>query len=475
MSFSNEASIENAVSPSKEMLLLAVPTVLQMLSYTVEQFTDVYMLSKVSDAHAASAVNSGMVTFCVISFGFGILMLVNAMVSQAFGAKQYADCGRHMWQGLWLGVVYALALMPVMLFATPIFQLMGHPDDWVPMEVTYFNISIALLVVKMAAIAMGQFMLAVNRPNIVLVSAASGMVANIFVNWLLIYGNWGFPAMGVAGAAWGTNAAVMIELLILCVVAFTPHMRTTYNTLAARFDAPKFRELLKIGLPSGFQTAGDVVAWTIFLAVVMPAFGPEAMKANGYMLQYMKLSFMPAFGLSTAVTALVARYVGAGKPEISEQRAHLGFRMAMGYMLLCGVMFFVFRNHLMHLFSTDPAVIALGGKLLIVCAIFQIFDAMFIIYVGALRGVKDTFWPSIVQIALCWGLVVGGGFAVSRLMPQWGVLGPWTVGIIYGMILGFYLLGRFRSGRWKTMLPESEAEAKRFDTGMAAAVEPIGK
>lgn len=457
------------------MLLLAVPTVLQMLSYTVEQFTDVLMLSRVSDAHAASAVNSGMVTFCVISFGFGILMLVNAMVSQSFGAQQFSDCGKHLWQGIWLGVVYSILLMPTMLFATPIFNLMGHPKEWVPIEVEYFNVSMAFLVVKMVSIGMGQFMLAVNRPNIVLVSAASGMVLNIFVNWLLIYGNWGCPALGAAGAAWGTNAAVLTELIILCFVAFGPKMRETYNTLAIAFDAPKFRELLKIGLPSGFQTAGDVVAWTIFLAVVMPHFGPEAMAANGYMLQYMKLSFMPAFGLSTAVTALVARYVGAGQPEISEHRAHLGFKMAMIYMLSCGVMFLVFRNHLMHLFSVDPAVIALGGRLLIVCAIFQIFDAMFIIYIGALRGVKDTFWPSVVQIALCWGMIVGCGFLVAVYLPHLGVLGPWTVGIIYGMILGFYLLTRFRSGRWKTMPAESEAEARGFDLSIAAAVEPIGK
>lgn len=457
------------------MFVLAVPTVLQMLSYTVEQFTDAYMLSRVSDGAAASAVNSGMVTFCVISFGFGVLMLVNAMVSQAFGAKQFADCGKHMWQGMWFGLAYAALLTPLIFVAHPIFNAMKHPPEWVPMEVTYFNISIAFLAVKMAAIAMGQFMLAVNRPNIVLISAASGMVFNVFVNWLLIYGNWGFPEMGIAGAAWGTNAAVLTELLILCAVAFGPKTRKMYNTLAARFDAPKFRELIRIGLPSGFQTVGDVVAWTIFLAVVMPHFGPEAMAANGYMLQYMKLSFMPAFGLSTAVTALVARYLGAGKPEISEHRAHLGFKMAMVYMLTCGLLFLVFRNDLMHLFTNDPKIIALGGALLIICAIFQVFDAMFIIYIGALRGVKDTFWPSIVQIALCWSMIVGGGFLVSRIAPELGVVGPWSVGILYGMVLGFYLLARFKSGRWKTMTPETEAEAKTFDTGMAAAVEPIGK
>jgi MATE family multidrug resistance protein len=477
MSVSTETdrSEESFESPLREIMVLAIPTVLQMLSYTVEQFTDTYMLSRVGDLEASACVSAGMVTFCIISFGFGILMLVNAMVSQAFGAGEHRECGSHLWQGLWFGVIYAMCFVPSLWLSPYLFEWMGHDQRIIPMEVNYFNICIGALIIKMPAVALGQFMLAVNRPNVVLWSAASGMVANIFVNWVLIYGNWGAPAMGVAGAAWGTNSAVFIELLVLALVAFGPSMRAAYGTLRMAFDRKKFWELLRVGTPSGFQTTGDVIAWTIFLALIMPMFGTAAFAACNYMLQYMKLSFMPAFGLSTAVTALVARYVGAGQPDISEHRAHLGFKIAMIYMLSCGVLFFVFRNQLMYLFSEDAQVIAYGGGLLIVCAIFQIFDAMFIIYIGALRGVKDTFVPSIVQIALCWGLVVGGGFAIAKLAPQLGVYGPWTLGILYGVILGFYLMFRFRSGKWKTMQAESEARAETFDVSIAAAVEPIGK
>ncbi len=462
-------------SPLREILTLAIPTVLQMLSYTVEQFTDAYMLSKVGDAAASAAVSAGMVTFCFISFGFGILMLVNALVSTAYGADRPRDCGRYLWQGIWFGLGYS-ALLTLPIFWSPqLFAWMGHKAELIPLEVDYFNVTMYALVVKMLAVALGQFMLAVNRPNIVLYSAAAGMVGNIFVNWLLIYGNWGCPKLGVAGAAWGTNTAILIELLILAAVVFSPAIRAAFHTLDWRFDGQKMRELLRIGLPSGFQTTGDVVAWTIFLAVVMPLFGPAALAANNYMLQYMKLSFMPAFGLSTAVTALVARYVGAGQPDVSEHRAHLGFKIATAYMLTCGVFYLVLRNDLMQLFSDDPAVIELGGGLLIICAIFQLFDAMFIIYVGALRGVKDTFWPSCVQISLCWGLVVFGGYGIAKLKPEWGIYGPWSLGIIYGIILGFYLMLRFRSGRWRTMQPENAGEAQMFDVSIAAAVEPIGK
>ncbi|MGC4003040.1 MAG: MATE family efflux transporter [Pirellulales bacterium] len=461
--------------PLAELLTLAVPTVLQMVSYTVEQFTDVFMLSKLGNVEAAACVNAGMVVFCVISFGFGILMLINTLVSQSFGAGDHRACGRWLWQGVWMAVGYSAAMMPIMFWSRELFQAMGHADNVVPMEVEYFNVSIVFLVVKMLAVTFGQFMLAINRPNVVFISAIAGMLSNALINWLLIYGNWGAPAMGVAGSAWGTNSSIFIELSILVGVALAPRIRDQFHTLAVRFEWTKFRELLRIGLPSGFQTTGDVVAWTIFLAVVMPGFGEAAMAANGYMLQYMKMSFMPAFGLSTAVTALVARYVGAKNPEVAEHRAHLGFWVAMVYMIGCGVAFLLLRNRLMDLFTADPETIAIGGKLMIVCAAFQIFDAMFIIYIGALRGVRDTFVPSCVQIALCWSLVVGGGLAVAKLFPEWGVFGPWSLGIVYGVVLGTYLMARFRSGRWRTLEPETVAEAQRFDLAAATAVEPLGK
>lgn len=439
----------DARKPLAELLILAVPTVLQMLAYTIEQFTDTLMLSRVSDLHATAAGNAGGVVFAFISFGFGVLMLINAQVSQAFGAKKLHDCGPHLWQGVWFALVYSALMVPLMFAAPTIFAAMGHPAELVALEVSYFNVSIALLAVKMLAIAAGQFMLAVNRPNVVLVAASAGMVLNILVNWLLIFGNWGFPALGVAGAAWGTNAAVLCELTIVCGVLMTAAMRKTYNVLALRFDRAKFGELLRIGIPSGFQITGDVVAWTMFLSVVMAFYGPAAMAANIYMIQFMKLSFMPAFGLSSAVTALVARYVGAGQPDVSEQRAHLGFKVAAAYMFLCGIAFFLLRDDLMHLFTSDPEIIRIGALLMIFCCIFQFFDAMFIIYIGALRGVKDTFVPACVQIALCWMLIVCGGLAIAKFAPGLGVGGPWTVACLYCVILGVYLMMRFRNGHWR--------------------------
>ena len=469
LTISPESSAESpAESPNRrpivELTLLALPTVLQMFAYTVEQFTDTLMLARIDDLHATACGYSGGVVFCVISFGFGVLMLVNALVSEAYGARRHEEVGRSMWQGVLFAIVYALLAMPLVFLAPTLFRALGHAPELVALEVTYFNVSILLLVAKMLAIAMGQFMLAINRPNIVLVAASAGMVLNVFVNWLLIYGHWGLPRLGIAGAAWGTNAAIVTELIIVCAVAFgSREIRERYGLLRTfGFDRAKFGELIRVGFPSGLQTVGDVVAWTLFFTYVMAGYGTAAMNANNYAIQYMKISFMPAFGLSAAVTALVARYIGAGQPDVSEARAHLGFKVAAAYMATCAILFLLLRYELIGIFSNDPEVIRLGGMLLVVAAIFQFFDALFIVYNGALRGAKDTFVPTCVQIALCWTLIVAGGLAVAHFAPQWGVLGPWTIACIYCGLLGGYLVTRFRRGHWKRAAGSDDPVLKQY-------------
>jgi MATE family multidrug resistance protein len=175
------------------------------------------------------------------------------------------------------------------------------------------------------------------------------------------------------------------------------------------------------------------------------------MAANMFMFRYLSLSFMPAFGISTAVTALVGRNIGAGRPDVAERRAHLGFAVAAVYMLTCGVVYVLGRNALMGLFTSDPEVLRIGAMLLIFAGVYQLFDAMYIIYNGALRGAGDTFVPAVALTVLCWGIMVLGGYVVARLRPEWGIVGPWVMASIYGLVLGIFIAMRFQRGGWKRL------------------------
>jgi MATE family multidrug resistance protein len=160
---------------------------------------------------------------------------------------------------------------------------------------------------------------------------------------------------------------------------------------------------------------------------------------------------MPALGIGTAVTALVGKYIGMGRPDLAERRAHLGFNIVLFYMLACGLGFFLFRHKLIQLFSHDPEVLRVGSIVLVFIAGYQLFDAMFVIYSSALRGAGDTLVPTIVQVTLVWSIVVGGGAAAAHFAPSYGVIGPWTLASLFGGLLGLYLFLRFRRGRWKTI------------------------
>jgi multidrug resistance protein, MATE family len=292
------------------------------------------------------------------------------------------------------------------------------------------------------------------------VASAVGVVVNGFVAWGLVLGKWGLPRLEIAGAGWAQNAGVLTEMLVLAFFATRPYVRNTFGVLTEwRFRPAQAMTLLKVGIPSGVQIVADVLAWSAFQMWVMSGFHTEAMAANIFVFRYMSVSFMPAFGMSIAVTALVGRYIGRGRPDIAAQRANLGFVVTACYMVACGLLFFFGRYRLMGLFTQEPEVLRIGQILLVVAAIYQLFDAMYIIYNGALRGAGDTLVPAIMTATMCWAITVFGGYFVARTWPRIGPVGPWVAAALYGVILGIFLLVRFRRGRWRSIRLDRPADA----------------
>jgi MATE family multidrug resistance protein len=446
------SKVEKQQSPLVELLRLASPTVAQMASYTVMQFIDTWILAKSGTVVApTAAANSGMLAFSAISLGMGVMFIVNTLVSQSFGRKTFEDCGRFLWQGIWFSVAYSLLLIPVSEGGPAVFRWMGHAVALIKPEGDYLRIVLDCAFLKLAATAVEQFLMGVNRPAAVAVATATGVTVNAIAAWAIVLGHLGFSAHGVAGAAWAQNIGVGVELGCVIVAAVLPGIRREFNVTDW---VPRWNQmwpLLKMGLPAGVQVVSEVLAWSAFSMWVMAPFHTQAMAANVFAFRYMAVSFMPIFGISVAVTALVGRSVGEGRPDLAVARTHLGFRVTLVYMLTCGVLMLVFRGQLMGLFTTDPEVLAMGKKLLIFAAAYQVFDGMYIIYNGALRGAGDTVVPALVTTGLCWGMTVFLARWAAGAFPQYGPLGPWISAMAYGMILGIFMVSRFLRGRWKLL------------------------
>lgn len=451
--------VDTAGSPLRELITLAAPTVAQMASYTLMQFIDAWLLSHLGTEAPTAVGNAGFVGFSLISFGIGVMFVVNAMASQEFGRQRQKRCGRWLWQGIWFGLVFSVAVLPLMLAAKPIFHAFGHPASLVDLESTYLRIFLLSPVLKLVGCAAGQFLLATGRPMASLTAAALGVGANAIIAYPLVLGGFGVHPSGVAGAAWAQNFGGLVEALVLIAYAFNHTSRHRFGSLDWRFRRSAFTRLLRIGVGTGVQITAEVTAWSLFMVFVIARLGETTMAANQFMFRYMAVSFMPAFGISQAVTSLVGRSIGEGRPDLALRRAGLGYRVATVYMLCCGAGFALFRFQLMGFFTKDPAVVSAGATLLLYAAVYQLFDAMNVIYNGALRGVGDTFVPAMVTGSLCWGVNVLGGSMITAYRPEWGIYGPWTACTGYGLTLGLFAMLRFRFGPWRKRLPSIREES----------------
>jgi MATE family multidrug resistance protein len=456
MTAETSQNLEPSQRPLVELISLAAPTVAQSVSYTVMMFIDTWMLSRLGADEFTAAGNAGMFGFSIICFGFGVLLVVNTLVSQSFGRGEFSACGRYLWQGIWVAIAYWILVLALFPVAGRVFPLLGHPPRLAELEGTYLRIVLGATVFKMIGTALGQFLLATNRPNSVMASAAIGVSVNALIAYAIVLGRWGAPQLGVVGAAWAQNVGTFVEMAVLVVFAFS-HQRTRFNVTDWKFCAREAWTLVKIGAGSGLQIVADVLAWTMFLNGVMGTLGEAAMAANQIMFRYMVVSFMPAVGISQAVTALVGRYIGMQRVDVAMQRANLGFKVAAVWMLCCGLMMVTFRHSLIGVFTNDPQLLRLGATLLIFAGLYQLFDAMYVVYNGALRGAGDTFIPAVATAGLCWTITVGGGYFIARYFPQFGVAGPWIACTSYGIILGIFILTRFRRGGWQAIHLEESA------------------
>ncbi len=445
--------------PLTELLYLAAPTVAQMASYTLMQFIDTWILSRSGTGIAAptAASNAGILAFSFIALGMGVLFVVNTLVSQAFGRKDFSACGQFLWQGIWFSVVFWLLLLPLLFVLPNVFRLMGHEPALAHLEGVYLQIVLAASILKLVTTVLEQFFLGINRPTAVAIATFGGVAINAVAAWVLIMGKIGVPRMGVTGSAIAQNIGVGVEGAIALLYLLNASIRKTYGLSNWRLHLGQMWTLIKVGVPSGVQIVADILAWSAFIMWVMGVFHTEAMAANIFVFRYMSVSFMPAYGISVAVTALVGRYIGMGRPDIAAARANLGFAVAGVYMLACGALFFFGRRTLMMLFTDDQAVLVIGQRLLIFAAVYQLFDAMYIIYNGALRGAGDTLMPAIATAVLCWGMTIFGGHAIAVRWPQFGPTGPWLAATAYGVTLGAFIWLRFLRGGWKSINLNSAA------------------
>lgn len=465
-------SVKAAVRSAAEVWSLAWPTVITMMSYTTMQFVDSVMVAQLGAVELAAQGNGGVWTWTVMAFLVGAITLVNTFVAQSVGAGETAAVARYAWAGIWLALgSWLVVLVPIGFFALPwAFSWMDHPPAMQAMEVQYAQILMAGGCVTLVGKAVSNFFFGIGRPKIVTLAAIVGNIVNLVLNYVFIFGAAGLPdhglpgipgipAMGVAGSALATVIGTAVECAIPLCVFLGPTMARTYSTRTLwRPSRAAIKDLIRVGWPASLQFGNEMFCWSVFMTVLVGTFGTAHLAAGWIVLRYMHLSFMPAVGFSIATATLVGRSIGAKQPELAARYARTAVWMSVLYMSAWAVLMVVFREPMVRLF-TNPAevgaasadqVVEIASRIMICAAIFQAFDAVGIIYTGALRGAGDTLWPGIIVVTLSWVVIVGGGWWIANAFPELGSLGPWIGSTIYIIAVGGSMAWRFERGPWRT-------------------------
>ena len=452
------------------MLTLAAPMVVAHISFTIMQFVDRLMVSKLGTEALAAVLPAGYVSFIPASFAIGVMTSVNTFVSQSLGRGDKKACSNYCWQAIYMGLAFSLVTVAIMRPAAPaIFRMLGHEPAVAALEVTYLRIMLYVQVLAVFVWASSQFFMGVHRPVIMMYSAIAGQIVNVIANYVLIFGKFGFPAMGIAGAAWGTFIGIAAGSVIRMAVFLNSDVNAEFKSRhSLNVNFARMADLLKVGFPAGIGLMVNIALWGVILFAMVGQFGKDALAATSAVLACVNISVMPVVGLGTALTAAVGKAIGEGKKDVAMKQTSVSLRIALVYMGLVGLCLLIFRSSIITYWSEDEAVTSIGINMIIFAAIYQVFDAATLVYNGSLRGAGDTLWLAAVS-AFGAIVVLGiGSVCLIRLFPQLGALAPWIAATLSIITVGVANRWRFKSNRWMRidLFKRAEAETPIRDGAM---------
>ncbi len=271
----------------KYMLKLAAPMVVTNISFTIMQFVDRFMVSRLGTEALAAILPAGIISFVPASFVVGAMTSVNTFVSQSLGRSEKKDCSNYCWQALYMGLMYFAVVVAIMWLAAPwIFRTLGHEPAVVNLEVVYLRIMLYAQFLLVFVWSSSQFFMGIHRPIVTMYAAVASQVVNVAANYVLIFGKFGFPAMGIAGAGWGTFIGIAVGAGIRMGMFLSGDINATFKSRRTiNVDLSKMRDLLRVGFPAGFGFMMNMAAWGIILFGLVGRFGKEALAATSAVLR----------------------------------------------------------------------------------------------------------------------------------------------------------------------------------------------
>ena len=433
-----------------EVLKLALPVVLTHLSITAMQIVDSVMVGQLGSPQLASVGFGGVWMWTLACFFVGTTSCVQTFVSQNYGAGNHRECGEWAWQAIYALVPAGLVLSATLFFGAGWLIGFLQPDALIaPFAIDYMEMRSLGCPGLIAAVAMSSFFRGIGDTRTPLYTCIVANLVNAVLDYGLIFGKLGLPELGVAGAGFATSVAEWVNFLGLFICFRRTRVAETFITKAAALNRSKIRRLMRMGLPVGTQWWLEMASFALFLTLVAQM-GDAPMAASQAFISLLSISFMQAYGLGIAVSTLVGRYIGAKDLAAAERSFYSGVRLCLCIAGVVGLLLVFASEPLLRLYTDDPRVLELGRPLMLLGAVYQVFDALAIIADSGLRGAGDTRWPMIVRFLLSWFLFLPTAYILGISLDG-GLTWAWVGGLLYIVVLTSVLFGRCRGGRWKLM------------------------
>ena len=439
---------------SRELLALALPLIASNGFLTIQLTIDRVMLSRQN----SDAVGAAMMSAVMFWTPFALLQFTTAYVStfvaQYVGADRPHRVGPSIWQALYFAFATGLLFLVGVPLARPLLALTGHSPEVQALEATFLRCLCFAALPMLITFSVSAFFTGRGDSWRVLLIDGTGTLVTATLDYAWIYGHWGFPRMGIAGAGWATVTGAWTAAIFGLMMLLRKRYRNEYATLAGwRFDRELFTRLMRFGLPSGLQYFLEAMAFNIFL-VLMGRIGTAALSATSIAFTVNMLALVPMVGLAQSVSVLVGQRLGMNRPDIAARTAVRGVGWCLLYTLLNSLLFIGVPALFLRIFEDGDAerwaaVGPLIPILLRFVAAYCLFESISLILSAALRGAGDTRFVSLATLVFAWSIMVLPAVIASRLGG--GLYVNWLFATTYLILLSFVFMWRFRQGKWRAM------------------------
>ncbi len=413
---------------------LAGPVMLSMLGQVMTGVADSVMIGWTGATPLAAASLANVVFTLLLTFGIGISYAITPLVAEAAGRQDTAQITHILRHGILIGLSSGLILVVTGLLIAPLLHHIGQPNEVVELAIPYQHIITISVLPTMVFQTFRQFAEGLHQTFHAMVVVITCNLINIALNYVLIFGKLGFPAMGIIGAGWATLIARTLMGLWMMTYVYFDRKFSFYRTgfSPGRYSAALISKLLHLGVPAGIQFIFEVSAFG-FSAIMMGWLGTTALAAHQIAINLATISYMMTSGLGAAATIRIGNYLGQRNYRLLREAAYTLLGMGAVIMMVWAVLFVTERYYLPSLYIENPEVINQAASLLIIAGMFQLWDGLQVVGAGALRGLQDVKIPSVLIFIAYWIIGLPLGYVLG-FKAQWGPEGIWA-----GLLIGLFI------------------------------------